>query len=439
MAFGFADAALAQAKNVVVSFDRQGEGVDDAQLYVQPMTVGGDVKAVEMSRDGQKFTATVEPSPDGLYNLVYICNRLQTIVPFYAVGSGNSLNLGLTFDGSIPMAKDNTDNEALSAMGMYVASADRMLWEKRPSSKEMIASMIKGYKHAADSIKSIYDCNEVVTQYINIWGYTATYNAFVSLPNILGVRPDSLPLKAHEVMERPYKVIDSPMAALFPITPTLIANFLPRGASLEASIDSLYGNYRCRDIINKVGANVMEKYLSRFDYQNNYDRGLAELTAVTEKYNLDRKYLNTFVANRSTIKGSPFPADVVLKDKDGKRMDFSQLRGKYVYIDLWASWCVPCCREVPHLQKLEKELENKDVVFLSISIDQKVEAWKKKMADLQVHGNQWHDSEGTLGKALNVKGIPFFLIYDKEGKLYMYNAPRPSMGLALKELLEGLK
>lgn len=183
----------------------------------------------------------------------------------------------------------------------------------------------------------------------------------------------------------------------------------------------------------------MEKYLSRFDYQNNYDRGLAELTAVTEKYNLDRKYLNTFVANRSTIKGSPFPADVVLKDKDGKRMDFSQLRGKYVYIDLWASWCVPCCREVPHLQKLEKELENKDVVFLSISIDQKVEAWKKKMADLQVHGNQWHDSEGTLGKALNVKGIPFFLIYDKEGKLYMYNAPRPSMGLALKELLEGLK
>ena len=115
------------------------------------------------------------------------------------------------------------------------------------------------------------------------------------------------------------------------------------------------------------------------------------------------------------------------------------MRGKYVYIDLWASWCVPCCREVPHLQKLEKELENKDVVFLSISIDQKVEAWKKKMADLQVHGNQWHDSEGTLGKALNVKGIPFFLIYDKEGKLYMYNAPRPSMGLALKELLEGLK
>ena len=60
-------------------------------------------------------------------------------------------------------------------------------------------------------------------------------------------------------------------------------------------------------------------------------------------------------------------------------MDFAQFRGKYVYIDLWASWCVPCCREVPHLQKLEKELENKDVVFLSISIDQNPSAWKKKM------------------------------------------------------------
>ena len=120
-------------------------------------------------------------------------------------------------------------------------------------------------------------------------------------------------------------------------------------------------------------------------------------------------------------------------------VDFSAFRGKYVYIDMWASWCVPCLREVPELQKLEKTLKNKKVEFVSISIDANQDAWKKKMDEKNMHGNQLWNPAGTLGTALNVKGIPFFAIYDPEGKLYMYGAPRPSQGQGLVELLEGLK
>ena len=120
-------------------------------------------------------------------------------------------------------------------------------------------------------------------------------------------------------------------------------------------------------------------------------------------------------------------------------VDFSTFRGKYVYIDLWASWCTPCLKEVPALQKLEKELKNDKVVFLSISIDTKEDAWKKKMQEKNMHGNQLWDPENSLGQALNVKGIPFFAIYDPEGKLYMHGAPRPSQGPGLVMLLEGLK
>ena len=362
---------------------------------------------------------------------------MQTIVPLYA--EGEQLSVSMKLDGNMPVATDNDNNKALSAMGRFVAANDRALWEKRPQAPADIKAMLGAYAVAADSILGIYKCRPNVVQYIKMWGYTSTYNSYVSLPNMLGVRPDALPLKASEVMDKPYNVIDAPMASLFPIVPSLVANFLPRKASLSEQMDSLYANYRCRELTDKVSAAVLDKYLSRFDYENKYDEGLAELQKVTEKHGLDGKYVKTFMANRSTVKGSAFPKEVKLCDADGNVMDFAQFRGKYVYIDLWASWCVPCCREVPHLQKLEKELENKDVVFLSISIDQKKDAWLKKMGELGVHGNQWHDAEGTLGKALNVKGIPFFLIYDKEGKLYMYNAPRPSMGFALKEMLEGLK
>ena len=105
---------------------------------------------------------------------------------------------------------------------------------------------------------------------------------------------------------------------------------------------------------------------------------------------------------------------------------------------MWASWCVPCIKEIPHLKELEKNLSNSDVVFLSISIDSKEEAWKKKVTALGLEGNLFIDKDNKLCEALNVNGIPFFIIYDKEGKLYKYNAPRPS-DVRTKPLLEGLK
>ena len=109
----------------------------------------------------------------------------------------------------------------------------------------------------------------------------------------------------------------------------------------------------------------------------------------------------------------------------------------------------PIIKEIPHLKQLEKDLQNKDVVFLSISIDTNVAAWKKKVAGLGLGGEVLHKHLGLEGEllnnqdnklceSLNVSGIPFFLIYDKEGKLYKYNAYRPS-DMRLKPLLEGLK
>jgi thioredoxin-related protein len=61
------------------------------------------------------------------------------------------------------------------------------------------------------------------------------------------------------------------------------------------------------------------------------------------------------------------------------------------------------------------------------------------MTALNMHGNQFINQSNSLAESLNVKGIPHFLIYDKEGKLYQYQAPRPSTGDTLKNLLESLQ
>lgn len=129
---------------------------------------------------------------------------------------------------------------------------------------------------------------------------------------------------------------------------------------------------------------------------------------------------------------------MTLVDNEGNKVDFSKFKGKFVYVDLWASWCGPCCKVVPYLQELEKDFENSDVVFVSISIDSAKEPWLKKMGQLNMHGNQLWNSDGELPKQLNIRGIPHFLIYDREGKLLDYDAPRPSSE-KIKALLQSLK
>ena len=184
---------------------------------------------------------------------------------------------------------------------------------------------------------------------------------------------------------------------------------------------------------------MLSAFLSEHNYSADFEGGLEKLQLVVGKYGLPQRYVDEYIKRKATVVGSPFPADVVLEDADGNVVDISSFKGKYLYIDLWASWCGPCCKEVPYQQAIEKEFQDSNVVFLSISTDTDKDAWKNKMVELNMHGNQLHDRNNTLCNALNVNGIPFFLIYDKEGKLHTYKAMRPSRSDALKMILEGLE
>lgn len=138
-----------------------------------------------------------------------------------------------------------------------------------------------------------------------------------------------------------------------------------------------------------------------------------------------------------SVNAVTFPDNVVLKDLDGKTVNFTAFRGKYVYVDIWASWCQPCRNEIPHLQALEKSLERKDVAFVSISVDQNPADWQAAAKELHLKGNQLIDSEGDVGRALEVIFIPRFVLVDPEGNIINANAPRPSNVEKVKEMFAG--
>ncbi|WP_276979907.1 TlpA disulfide reductase family protein, partial [Flavobacterium filum] len=125
---------------------------------------------------------------------------------------------------------------------------------------------------------------------------------------------------------------------------------------------------------------------------------------------------------------------------NGGKTSLESLKGKFVYIDVWATWCGPCIGEIPALKAVEKEYHGKNIEFVSISIDDKkdVEKWKKMVADKELKGIQLfadNDWKSDFVKNYAIDGIPRFILIDTEGKIVNADAPRPS-DAKLKDLLK---
>ena len=117
-------------------------------------------------------------------------------------------------------------------------------------------------------------------------------------------------------------------------------------------------------------------------------------------------------------------------------ISLSSFRGSIVYVDVWATWCGPCIAEIPSLEKLQKDYEDKDIVFLSVSVDTDKEAWDKMLVEDHLGGVQlWADGWSEITKSYAIFGIPRFILVDKAGTLISVDAPRPSSN-EIRSLIE---
>lgn len=123
--------------------------------------------------------------------------------------------------------------------------------------------------------------------------------------------------------------------------------------------------------------------------------------------------------------------DFTYKDINDKPVSFSDFKGKFVYIDLWATWCGPCKAEIPHMKKIEEDYHGKNIVFVSLSLDKAKDAqkWKDYVTKEQLKGIQLmadKDFGSDVAKNYDVNAIPRFLLFDTKGNIINADALRPS-------------
>ncbi|MBO9633093.1 MAG: TlpA family protein disulfide reductase, partial [Chitinophagaceae bacterium] len=127
---------------------------------------------------------------------------------------------------------------------------------------------------------------------------------------------------------------------------------------------------------------------------------------------------------------------------ENRKVALKDLRGKYVYIDVWATWCGPCKAEIPFLQKVEEAYHGKNIQFVSLSVDKQADKqkWEKYVTENKLGGIQLiadKDFESEFIRKFNIAAIPRFILIDPKGKIVSGNALRPS-DPALRALLDKL-
>lgn len=157
---------------------------------------------------------------------------------------------------------------------------------------------------------------------------------------------------------------------------------------------------------------------------------------IKSKYYTDLKDL--YNKNKGVEIGEIAP-DIDLPQTDGSNLKLSSLRGKYVLIDFWASWCGPCRAEFPNVKRVYEKYKSKGFEIYGVSLDRDKPSWTNSINSL---GLPWkHVSDLKYWgcapvKVYKVSGIPFTVLLDKEGRVIAKNLRGAELEKKLEELFK---
>ena len=174
-----------------------------------------------------------------------------------------------------------------------------------------------------------------------------------------------------------------------------------------------------------------------------------------------KKYYETMShSNKNSIYGKAiqefFNKDIVntndkapnfeMNDLNGQKVSLDDFKGKYLLIDFWAGWCVPCIKQLPELKSLYNKYKNQGFEVLGVSFDENREEWKKSVINHEIQnwrqvfvGMENIGTKGSLSEEYHIQPIPAYILIDKEGYIVGRYLNASAKNKSLQELSSKLK
>ncbi len=212
----------------------------------------------------------------------------------------------------------------------------------------------------------------------------------------------------------------------------------------DVSIYKAYANVLIKENITKeMKEKLLSDYFLDFFNLSPYDKNfmsIEELEEIKDIYievsenERDKEKVKAAYQKISLLQaGNPAP-DFSLANEKGELVSLSDFKGKYVLIDVWATWCGGCVMDLPNFKKLINEYKHKNLVSIKVTLDKNEEVWKKyitkrNLTGINLMGNKKFTSD------YNISTISRYILVDPEGKIITVNAPLPD-SKEIRQLLD---
>lgn len=146
---------------------------------------------------------------------------------------------------------------------------------------------------------------------------------------------------------------------------------------------------------------------------------------------------NDIVKEKSIPKGAKLKKYSSFSGEDLLDKIISENKGKVIYIDIWATWCSPCKRQIPHSIRLHKMFHKENVSFVYLCCRSEEETWKNVIRQHQIKGDHIllsKEQNDYLKTKFSITGIPRYLLIDKNGEIVSTKAPRPDSDEIVKSI-----